>query len=218
MATFSNPYDCRNIIESGINSDENQVECRIPDIPVHSPEMMAFLAHEQPIHCDDLQAWVTCGTNEIKPWLCSISKKIVDRLGHITCDFTEIIRTDNDFDVIRVRSTRSKDDYELIESDFVSVKCWTDNWTDRKFWNGLLTGIRKINVEGEMPKQQKELPFNVIMFGLDSLSRNAFMRKLPKTYEYLTEKLGGVVLKGYNIVGDGTPQALIPVSLSIHYR
>lgn len=37
------------------------------------------------------------------------------------------------------------------------------------------------------------------------------MRKLPKTYEYLTKNLTGLVLKGYNIVGDGTPQALIPI-------
>lgn len=58
-----------------------------------------------------------------------------------------------------------------------------------------------------------ELPtyFNVLMFGFDSLSRNSFMRKLPKTYDYLTKELNTVVLKGYNIVGDGTPQALIPI-------
>lgn len=49
------------------------------------------------------------------------------------------------------------------------------------------------------------------MFGFDSLSRNAFMRKLPKSYEYLTKILKADVLKGYNIVGDGTPQALIPL-------
>lgn len=49
------------------------------------------------------------------------------------------------------------------------------------------------------------------MFGFDSLSKNAFIRKLPKTYEYLTHKLHGDVLQGYNIVGDGTPQALIPI-------
>lgn len=53
--------------------------------------------------------------------------------------------------------------------------------------------------------------FNVLMFGFDSLSRNAFIRKLPKTYEYLTKKLGAIVLTSYNIVGDGTPQALVPI-------
>jgi hypothetical protein len=49
------------------------------------------------------------------------------------------------------------------------------------------------------------------MLGFDSLSRNAFIRKLPKTYKYLTKYLNGDVLQGYNIVGDGTPQALIPI-------
>lgn len=49
------------------------------------------------------------------------------------------------------------------------------------------------------------------MFGFDSLSRNAFIRKLPKSFEYLTKNLNADVLKGYNIIGDGTPQALIPL-------
>lgn len=49
------------------------------------------------------------------------------------------------------------------------------------------------------------------MYGFDSLSKNAFIRKLPKTYDFLTQHLKGDVLQGYNIVGDGTPQALIPI-------
>lgn len=49
------------------------------------------------------------------------------------------------------------------------------------------------------------------MLGFDSLSRNAFIRKLPKSYSYLTNELLADVLLGYNIVGDGTPQALIPI-------
>lgn len=48
------------------------------------------------------------------------------------------------------------------------------------------------------------------MFGFDSLSRNAFIRKLPKTYSFL-KHLNADTLQGYNIIGDGTPQALIPV-------
>lgn len=51
------------------------------------------------------------------------------------------------------------------------------------------------------------------MFGFDSLSRNAWIRKLPKAYKYMTEHLNADILQGYNIVGDGTPQALIPVGL-----
>lgn len=55
------------------------------------------------------------------------------------------------------------------------------------------------------------LKLNVLMFGFDSLSRNTFIRKLPKTYHYLKQNLNALVLEGYNIVGDGTPQALIPI-------
>ena len=62
-----------------------------------------------------------------------------------------------------------------------------------------------------MKRKKKVNGVNVLMFGFDSLSRNAFMRKLPKSYEYLTKVLKADVLKGYNIVGDGTPQALIPL-------
>lgn len=53
--------------------------------------------------------------------------------------------------------------------------------------------------------------YNILMFGFDSLSRNNVIRKLPKTYKYLTESLDGDVLLGYNIIGDGTPQALTPI-------
>lgn len=55
------------------------------------------------------------------------------------------------------------------------------------------------------------LRLDVLMFGFDSLSRNMFIRHLPRTYHYLHETLQMIDLRGYNIVGDGTPQALIPI-------
>uniref|UniRef100_A0A8R1E9F4 Uncharacterized protein n=1 Tax=Caenorhabditis japonica TaxID=281687 RepID=A0A8R1E9F4_CAEJA len=39
----------------------------------------------------------------------------------------------------------------------------------------------------------------------------SFRRKLPQTVKFLEQTLGATVLNGYNIVGDGTPQALIPI-------
>ena len=52
---------------------------------------------------------------------------------------------------------------------------------------------------------------SVYWFSFDSLSQMAFRRSLPKTIEYLEKKMGTIVLNGYNIVGDGTPQAFIPI-------
>lgn len=65
------------------------------------------------------------------------------------------------------------------------------------------TGWSKIPDDG--------LHLNVLIFGFDSLSHNMWKRKLPKSYRYATEDLHGIALNGYNIVGDGTPQALIPI-------
>lgn len=35
----------------------------MPDLPIDSPEMVAFLKDEPPIQCDDVEAWVSCGSD-----------------------------------------------------------------------------------------------------------------------------------------------------------
>lgn len=54
------------------------------------------------------------------------------------------------------------------------------------------------------------LGLNVLMIGFDSLSHMMVQRRLPKLYSKL-QSMGAHILEGYNIVGDGTPQALIPI-------
>ena len=79
-------------------------------------------------------------------------------------------------------------------------------------WSSYLAAPRvTVKVPPKLPQEPKRMPLNVLIWGHDSLSRNMFIRKLPKSYKYLMENLGGIVLNGYNIVGDGTSQALIPM-------
>ncbi|XP_050680207.1 uncharacterized protein LOC126976076 [Leptidea sinapis] len=49
------------------------------------------------------------------------------------------------------------------------------------------------------------------MVCFDSTSRNGFIRRMPKSFKVLTEELGATVLHGYNIVGDATTAALLPI-------
>ena len=49
------------------------------------------------------------------------------------------------------------------------------------------------------------------MFGFDSVSQVVWRTHLTETYKYFIETLNGVIFEGYNIVGDGTPQALLPI-------
>jgi len=52
---------------------------------------------------------------------------------------------------------------------------------------------------------------NILLFGFDSVSRLTWMRNLPRSYQYIVDELRATVLRGYNVVGDGTPQALLPI-------
>ncbi len=52
---------------------------------------------------------------------------------------------------------------------------------------------------------------SVLMFALDSMSHLSYQRKLPHTYKYLKDILGATVLHSYNIVGDATTAAIIPI-------
>lgn len=82
-------------------------------------------------------------------------------------------------------------------------------------WSSILAGIRNdqdvLDHSGWHLLPPNTLGLNVLMFGFDSLSRNTFIRKLPRSYTFLKEHLNAFTLEGYNIVGDGTPQALIPI-------
>ena len=44
------------------------------------------------------------------------------------------------------------------------------------------------------------------------MSHLSYQRKLPLTYAYLRDTLKAVILDGYNIVGDATTAALIPIT------
>lgn len=53
--------------------------------------------------------------------------------------------------------------------------------------------------------------FNVLLLGIDSLSRSNVARQMPKTLQYIMEEFGGVEMKGYTKVGDNTLVNVIPL-------
>lgn len=192
---------CSILIEESIRSLANQGKCKVPFLPHDAPEMMSFIKDVEQIDCGSDEDWVTCYQST-----CTIKKHIIDQKGGlISCEFTDIIRK-GDYKIEFGATVRSTKRYLLQNSDIVRAKCKAD---DGSRWYGTLIGIRK---DAEIVKRRKEINgVNVLMMGFDSLSRNAFIRKLPKSYDYLTNVLHADILKGYNIIGDGTPQALIPL-------
>ncbi|XP_034484928.1 uncharacterized protein LOC117789874 [Drosophila innubila] len=213
-----------NIMERSIRSAMNQGECRQPHLPLDNPDIMKFYEPVNKINCGSEMDWVMCEKS-----ICFVKPEISATHGEIVCSYTDIIRK-SDYKARFGRTVRIKEPYVLQESDFVKVACRAESG---QRWHGMAYGIRDTVQRPVMPNlspnlavlpaeviaqaqlQMQDLPtspfYNVLMFGLDSMSRNSFMRKLPRSYAYLTKQLGAIVLKGYNIVGDGTPQALIPL-------
>lgn len=126
---------------------------------------------------------------------CVIQEEARRKFGPIKCSFTDIMRID-DFELSDGETTTSTEYYKLEKSDVVRASCQS---ADHK-WSATLTGIRLDNDIWDKSSWEEMRPtalkMNVLMFGYDSLSKNAFIRKLPKTYQYLTKKLGAVILEG----------------------
>ncbi|VDM72817.1 unnamed protein product [Strongylus vulgaris] len=98
-----------------------------------------------------------------------------------------------------------------MKSDFALVSC-TDGALK---WNGILMSVVRrsdqVLLNRGSTRSSDGSGLNVYFLGFDSLSQMSFRRKLPKSVQVIEETLGAVVLNGYNIVGDGTPQAFIPI-------
>jgi hypothetical protein len=56
--------------------------------------------------------------------------------------------------------------------------------------------------------REKGLPLNVLVIGLDSVSRANFIRKLPRVKSFLETKLNSYFMEGMSIVGDATTPIL----------
>lgn len=68
------------------------------------------------------------------------------------------------------------------------------------------------NNKKEIPKNKTA--YNILVLGIDSVSRLNFYRTMPKTIKYLKSK-GAIDLAGYNKVGDNTFPNLIPMLLGV---
>ncbi|CAG4980403.1 unnamed protein product [Colias eurytheme] len=157
--------------------------------------------------------WVECNMSE-----CYVKKEILDTKKDITCVYKDIIYIDDDNYKIGDGVKLTGDEkYILNQSDYFKVSCF--GYDKKGFgllsyrWQGYVSGVREIKRRVSASRANS---LNVLILGFDSTSHNGFMRKMPKSYSVLVNELGGVVLNGYNILGDGTPDALFPILTGKH--
>ncbi|XP_013790890.1 uncharacterized protein LOC106474743 [Limulus polyphemus] len=207
------PVWYKNVGDGWVFNDKHQTNklpghCQHPDLDPFHPQVMKYLKDIPKLECNNEEDWLLLSSGRIL-----VNQKIIEKHGHFNCKLTYRVRM-NDFENKKgkVVNFMSENSEIPLDSDFFYVSCKAK---DGAKWKNLMAGVSRSESAVKRARTKNSagefMSLNVLMFGLDSMSRNHFIRKLPKTYTYLTSILKGIVLKGYNIVGDGTPQALIPI-------
>ena len=187
--------------QSGNFSVSND-QCVHPSLELWPPSFKKFFERPSALECSQTEenwVYVNIGTFQI-------SSAAIKRHGAIRCAYTPLYRGGDDFHTRWGKTVADMKSGSPIKTDFFKVECTADDKAKHSNIHAGIAPIKKSNAS-----RQGSLDLNVLMIGFDSVSRMTWMRNLPKTYDYLVKVLGTVVLEGYNIVGDGTPQALLPM-------
>ncbi|XP_026744039.1 uncharacterized protein LOC113505498 [Trichoplusia ni] len=193
-------------LEEALREDKG-TGCEIPQLDPFAKEVTQFDKTFPKIKCPG-KDWVRCYLSE-----CKVVEEILSTTSDILCTYQDIIYH-NDFKYKLGPPTEvSGDDiYTLDRSDHVKIKCVGTHHNSllHSKWTGYAVGFRKSVERRPSPPDRNDTP-NVLIFGFDSTSKNGFIRRMPKSYQYIMRHLEGTLLEGYNIVGDGTPAALFPI-------
>lgn len=189
---------------------DTQQACKHPELDLWDPSIRKHFKDTPPLECSEELDWICLEKGVAK--FCDYN---ATSHKSAQCNFTFLKRVSdqkipkNDYNVVNV----SWNEPLALVSDFFRVKC--SDKDNNATWSNIMAAIRNdSNIHkraGWQHLPSNSMGLNVLIWGFDSLSRLTFMRKLPNTYKYLTKELNALVLKDYNIVGDGTPQALIPI-------
>ncbi|VDI07058.1 Hypothetical predicted protein [Mytilus galloprovincialis] len=188
-------YGFKLYIENGvqfnfINIHSNE-KCEIPKVNPFDESILPFFWKPNPIVCAKNTELVYIDDDE----MIHINKNRT-KGRHIECYYQSVIRKQLSDDEILFGTSvwfnvsRSA----LMESDFAKVVCVFEG---KNIYERLHYHIKK---KQKYFKSDQD-SFSVLIFGVDSMSRLAAIRELPKTLTYLEQKLGAYVFNGYTKVG-----------------
>ncbi|CAF1340731.1 unnamed protein product [Adineta ricciae] len=190
-------------------SNKTFTSCQYPKLTIDNPQILKYLkpVKESRPKCDDEVNWIYTKNSTFY-----IRDEAIKVHGSIQCGYRPITRAKDDFNKSVGERIFPFESHRSLVSDFFHVDCQAQDGSKYENYHmGIKYNSSLLIKNFESPMKSTSLDYNVLMFGFDSTSRMTFMRFLPKTYSFLVNELGAIVMKGYNIVGDGTPAALFPI-------
>ncbi|XP_060579441.1 uncharacterized protein LOC132736346 [Ruditapes philippinarum] len=191
-----------------VNENINK-QCIIPDLDPFDKSIMKYVWSPDPIHCDPAPDLVYVDTRGLLIYNQSAFKFYGDT--NYKCSYSPLFRPKNDDYKVQFGDEKNMDIPFQVPYDFYRIRCYTSG--DKLIYDTLQESVFVTDSfkKEKGDEDSKSSKYSVIMFGIDSTSRLSAIRKLPKTYRYLTEDLGAHIFKGYMKVGDNTFPNLVPV-------
>lgn len=195
---YSSPEDFGQLFDLIEKSDIKDSYCELPSLKIEGHSK-----YVKQIKCKSEFDW---GYTLRGHWyLANITKQLYK---NIKCTYRKIKRID-DFNL------KESIYYDLFENDFIDsevfeVKCIGITNKREYYYENLHAQILPIKRESSQLKGSCR-PLNILMICYDSVSRVSFLRRMKKSAEFMLDKMGFEIFEGFNILGDGTPAALIPI-------
>ena len=193
--------------------------CKIPYIDPWDRSVRHLLRPGLPLQCQGPPAL----TFTDGPWLRINYTALLYHYNNSLsrCSYERITRVDNGRSDDKFEFTMVDDHFSVdkkVDGEFLRVVCYC--LRGRLIYTNFhaivqdrpkLAKRKRQRYRDHRAKARSKEQFNVLMVGLDTMSRANFIRQMPQTYRYLTDELGGVDMMGLNKVADNTYVNLVPM-------
>lgn len=197
--------------------------CIIPSLQPFSEEVKKFVKYPNKLKPCPRSKHALLDNNRTHIWVRNDTKKYYNITNGtiLNCCYMSFYRPLSIVNINslnldeRVKYRKCKYFSNIIEAkdEFVTVICNTrDSIVYRQYF---LFALKKDIYNEDSDKiLYNKTGYNVIVMGIDAVSRLNFHRTMPKTLSFLQKK-GAIELLGYNKVGDNTFPNLIPMLMGI---
>lgn len=185
--------------------------CRIVKMEIMNDQIRSFFPSEKPknINCgppaltdsDEKYLWINLTEPELKKYYNISSQE------QLQCYFTSFTRL-TDYSVVKNDTINPLHfgQKSKIDSEFIQVFC--ENSNQSQLYVDFHSFFPK-KIEEE--KKEENEKFNVMILGVDSVSKLNFHRMFNTSSKTILENLNAIELQGYNKVGDNTYPNLVPL-------
>ncbi|KFB36317.1 AGAP008326-PA-like protein [Anopheles sinensis] len=199
----------------------NTAGCKMPSFPVLNERIQKFIERPDPIDCvpallqsDDRWLWFRLSEEDIE------RHYNVTNASLIQCCVQPFVRLTDDEE--KLAGNRScfefPDRFGVMEDEFIMVHCRHPALKVSFYGDYFAFAPRKKSVEERIRKARNqskgdgadERRLNVMILGIDAVSRLNLHRQMNQTVDYVLNTLNGIEMFGYNKVGDNTFPNMIP--------